>query len=151
MLPIWPYFPRRQALLFLIAILVPCAVLVVLGLQLMDQERQLEVKRLSEEQQRLRDQVEQELLSELEKITEQVTRRQLATDQRQTEKVIAFVGTLVDDRLQLPWENNPDVQRFRAWLNEGSFAETVREAERLESSGHQYERAARRYREAIVA
>ena len=43
------YFPRRQALLFLIAILVSCAVLVVLGLQTMAQERQLEEMRLAED------------------------------------------------------------------------------------------------------
>jgi hypothetical protein len=46
-LPVPFRLPRRQVLLFLIAILVPCGVLVALGLQMMDQERQLESKRIA--------------------------------------------------------------------------------------------------------
>ena len=44
---------RRQALLFLSATLVPCAVLVVLGLRLMEQERQLEARRVADARQGL--------------------------------------------------------------------------------------------------
>ena len=51
--PIHPRHPRRQAFLFLIAILVPCLVLVALGWRLMAQERQLEDQRRVEARQLL--------------------------------------------------------------------------------------------------
>lgn len=57
------HLPRRQAVLFLVAILVPCLVLVALGLRLMAQERQLDNKRRAEARQLLVVQVRQELLS----------------------------------------------------------------------------------------
>lgn len=153
--PIRPYLPRRQALLFLIAILVPCAVLVALGLRTMDQERQLEAKRLTEERQRLVDQVRQELLSRLEKIKlEEVTKiaaRGGSADAVRRDNAVAIVGPLLDGRLQLPWENNRGAQKFREWLNEGSFAGRIRVAEAQELVAHQYESAARQYREVIGA
>src|SRR5437660_3913260 len=66
--PASTHVPRRHALLFLIAIFIPCAVLVVLGLRTMEQERQLERKRVTEERQRLVNQVRDALLSQLEKL-----------------------------------------------------------------------------------
>lgn len=40
---------RRQVLLFLVAIILPCAVLVALGLRMVGQERELREKRLADE------------------------------------------------------------------------------------------------------
>ena len=65
---IHPHLPRRQALLFLIAILVPCLLLLALGLRVMAQERRLDVTRRAEQRQLLVGQVRQELLSRLEGI-----------------------------------------------------------------------------------
>lgn len=153
--PVRPYLPRRLALLFLIAILVPCALLVALGLRTMEQERQLEDKRRTEERQRLADQVRQGLLTRLEKIKlEEVTTITALGNSASAvrrDNAVAFVGPMLDGRLQLPWENNPSAQKFREWLNEGSFAERIRSAEAQELVAHQYESAARQYREAIGA
>src|SRR5262245_50441494 len=104
-----PYLPRRGAFLFLIAILVPCVVLVALSLRMIEQERQLEDKRFMEDRQRAVDQVRQGLLSQLEKIKlEEVTRMAARTGDAESVRsasAVAFVATLHDGRLQLPWES----------------------------------------------
>lgn len=154
--PIRPRLPRRQAFLFLAAILVPCLVLLALGLRLMAQERQLEDKRRTEERQLLVVQVRQELLSLVEKIKLQEVARAVASVSaedlgRERQAALAFVGALVDGRLRLPWEDNPLAQRFRESLNESSFAAEIRQAEAEELVAHQYENGARHYQAAIAA
>jgi len=147
-------FPRRQALLFLIAILVPCAVLVGLGVRSIQQERQLEQKRVAEERQRSAQDFRQKLLSELEKIKLQlVTQTASHVDARafRSEGVLAFVGALNDGGLQLPWESSSKARQFRQSLNDGKFAEEIRQAESQESGPHQFENAARLHRAAIGA
>ena len=156
--PVRPYLPRRQALLFLIAILVPCAVLVALGLRTMEQERQLEDKRLTEERQVLVERVRVALLSQLENIKlAEVTKMAAGrggADAGKRDNAVVFAGPILDGQLQLPWENHPGAQKFREWLregNEGSFAARIRGAEAQELVAHQYESAVRQYREAIGA
>jgi len=147
--------PWRRAVLFLMATFVPCAVLVALGLWAMEQERQLQAKRVFEERERFVDQVRQALLSQLEKTKlEQVTTRAVGgtgAARSRPDPMVAFVAPILNGRLQLPWENNPDAKKFEAWLNEGSFAANIRDAEGQELVTHQFETAARRYREAIDA
>jgi tetratricopeptide (TPR) repeat protein len=154
-LPVRLVLPRRQVLLFLVAILVPCGVLVALGLQMMEQEHQLEDKRLAEDHQRLIGRVRQELLSDLEEIKlHQLTRtvaRDAKTDFLQPDGPVAFVGLLDGGQLQLPWENNATARDFPKWIGEGVFAERIREAETFELVTNQYENAASRYRAAIDA
>jgi signal transduction histidine kinase len=153
-LTIRAYLPRRRVFLFLTAILIPCAVLLALGVRTMDQERQLEDKRRTDEQQRLVDQLRQGLLSQLEKIKlDEVTKTVVqggATDGVPADYAVALIGLLVDGRLEIPWENNPRAQKFQEWLGEGSFATRIREAEAQELVALQYENAARQYREAIA-
>src|SRR5437667_5861658 len=120
-----PYLSRRQTFLFLI--LIPCFVLVALGLRMMEQERQLEGKRLTEERQRLIEQVRQELLSQLEKIRLQQVTKAFAlggrADSLRPEKAVVFVGALAEGQLQLPWENSSKARKFRESLDEGSRSE----------------------------
>ncbi len=59
---------RRRIVLFLVAIVVPCLVLVVLSLRMISQERELTEKRLLDEQHRRTSEVHQELLTHLERI-----------------------------------------------------------------------------------
>ena len=53
------YTHRRQVPLFLLAIILPCAVLVALGLRMIGQERELAEKRLEDERGRLSGQIRQ--------------------------------------------------------------------------------------------
>ena len=139
---IWPRLPRRQVLLFLAAILVPCLVLVALSLRMIEQERQLEQKRAAEERQRRAAQLRQELLSQLERIKH---------NPASAREAVVLVGTVREGRLLLPWETNPNAQRFRPWTSEASFAGKLRQAEREEFASGQLSSAAQHYREAIEA
>lgn len=91
-----PRLLRRQVSLFLIAILVPCLVLVALGLRMMEQERQLEDKRSADERQLLVVGVRQDLLAFLERIRLQHVTRVAAggreDSRQQKQEAVAFVG-----------------------------------------------------------
>lgn len=153
--PVHSRRPRRQAFLFLVAIVVPCLVLVALGLRLMAQERQLKETRRAEQLQLLVVQVRQELLSRLEKIRQQEVARAATSAGNETppgrQSAVAFVGAWVDGRLRLPWEGSPDALRFRASLNEPGFADEIRQGEADELAARQYESAVRHYEAALVA
>jgi signal transduction histidine kinase len=140
------YLPRRQAVLFLTAIFVPCLVLVFLGLRMIGQERQLEDKRVAEERQRRLDNVKQGLLSRLEAIKQEHGR-----NSRPPHAPVAFVGIVSDGALRLPWENSSRARRFREWIDHGDFALKLRQADAQELSAHQHEGAARQYRDLISA
>ena len=58
---------RRQVLLFLAAILLPCVALVALGLRLVVQERELASSRLEDERRRVTRQLQQDLSSQPER------------------------------------------------------------------------------------
>ncbi len=129
--------PGRQVFLFLIAILVPCLVLISVSLRMIEQERQLEEKRLVT-------QLRQELLSKLDRIKLQhLAARASGAPSPQS---IVFAGPVQDGRLLLPWEANPNAEKFRQWLG----AAKLREAEQDELAGR-LAAAAQRYGEAIAA
>ena len=105
--PVWPDLRRRQALLFVVAILVPCVVLVALGLRTIDQERQLESNRLADERHLLNEQARQALLSDLEKIKLQQVTQAIVNEDRtdgvvSKKRSVAFVGPVVEGELRLP-------------------------------------------------
>ena len=142
--------PRRQVLLFLSAILVPCGLLIGLGLRMMATERELEERRLASDRELLVKRISQELLSELERIKfQQMDRAARGAIGTNPQEPVAFVGALDQGRLLLPWEQTPAAVAFAAALEGGAYAERIREAERLESTAHQYDAAARAYRAAI--
>src|SRR5512139_671737 len=59
---------RKQILLFLAAVIVPCLALVIFGLQVIRQERELFEKRAAEERVRRGQEIGQHLLVRLEKV-----------------------------------------------------------------------------------
>jgi len=144
-------FPRRQASLFLIAILLPCLVLIALGVRLIAQERQLEVKRHDEEHRQLVIQVRQELLSILEKIKLQEVTRAISGVPGTWQPPVIFVGAFADGQLQLPWEENPNVRKFIESTAESHFAEWIRKAETEELVAHSFALAVEHYRGAVDA
>jgi len=81
-------FPRREAFLFLIAILVPCLVLIAFGLHMIGQERQLEGRRRDEQQRRLLIQAGQELFKSLEKQKLQEIKRVVSGNARTTPRLL---------------------------------------------------------------
>jgi hypothetical protein len=144
--------PSRQAILFLIALVVPCAVFLAVGLRMLDQERQSD-KKAAEERQRRIVTVRQELLAELERLKVRQLTMALAGDGRadsfRPDGDAVFVGPLKNGALILPWEDSPAAKRFHDALYDGDFAERIRESESLELVARDYDNAARQYRLAV--
>ena len=126
-----PPLPRRELLLFLVAILTPCLVLVVLSLRILDQERQLEQKRAAEEREQQVAWLSQDLISRLER-----TKVDLAfSPVSATDELIAFVGTLRSGQLVLPWDENTHMRDFRQAIGRARLSGLLRQAERDEPNG----------------
>lgn len=128
---------RRQVLLFLIAVALPCAVLVALGLRIIDQERELRERRLADEQRLLTRELRQALLDRLGRVVREETTRLAADPEgRRSSKygdpAVILVARLIDGRLVLPWEGAPTMGRARRLLGQAQFARAIGEGERAE-------------------
>ena len=120
--------PGRESRLFLIAILTPCLVLVVLSLRVLDQERQLELKRRAEERQRQLTGLSQELLACLERIKVGLAFSPVPA----TDPLVAAVGIMRSERLVFPWDENSGILSFRQAVAQPRFSALLRQAEREE-------------------
>ncbi len=145
---------RRQVLLFFLAVLLPCSVLVVLGLRMIAQEHELSEKRLGDEQQRLLAQVHDDLLERLERIK---LREVAALAGQHTpaeaapgvEIEVDLVAHLRDGRLVPPWATGDGSEIARRHLNENRYATAIREGERRELIVEDLSGALRSYRLAL--
>jgi signal transduction histidine kinase len=133
---------RRQVLLFLVAIILPCVVLVVLGVRMMVQERELSEKRLVDERRGLTSRLRQELSTRLDRIALEQATALLAhpvgpRSRDYGNPAVVLVASAANGSLTLPWEGNPSTARFRDLLEHDVFARLVAEGERAEiASGH---------------
>jgi len=98
---------RRQILLFLAAVILPCLVLVAAGVRMMGQQRELAEARVHQERNRVARQLGQDLLVHL---TQEWGHAQAAvlspaslSEQSQASEV-AFAAEIRDGRLVFPWE-----------------------------------------------
>lgn len=145
---------RRRALLFLLTVVVPCALLVGTTLRIISQERELADNRLAEAKRELAHQVKNELLTQLERIKLDAASR-LAAAPRELARTdyqnlaVALVARVAGDRIVLPWEENLACQEFQRFLGEPEFRAAIEEGEREEFAGHAPERAAEQYRLAL--
>ncbi|MBI3048640.1 MAG: hypothetical protein HYY76_10070 [Acidobacteria bacterium] len=140
----------RQALLFVLAIGLPCVVLVALSLRMIAQERELAEKRLADERRRIAADVGQELRLRLDRL------RREATDPASPapaagRDAIALVSDVGRDRLVLPWEAHPGVAAVADAFGDPPFATAVRDGEREELVAGQFDAAAASYRRALAA
>ena len=134
-------------LLFLGAIIVPCLVLVALGVRMIVQEEQLRVQRAEEERQRRVDRVGQELLSRLERLKLDPD----VTSSMSPPETVVLVGRVRDGRLILPWDVNPDTKSFRDWIESSPFAGLMQRAAHEEHVAGKPDAAVRFYREALAS
>ena len=149
-----PRSHRRQMVLFLVAIIVPCSVLVALSLRMISQERELAEKRLADERQRLRSQAGQKLLALLERIKlEEASVLALASDKVRPAKyqhpAIRLVARVENNRLVLPWERTRSAEQLRKFLGQAEFARKIQQGEREELVAKQFEKAGQSYRESV--
>ena len=144
---------RRQVLLFLAAILLPCAALVFLGLRLVFQERELAAARVTDERRQVTRELRQELLSYLERVAlRQVTAlavRAGVLDAREyDDPAVALVARVSGGTIVLPWEHDNRPADARRVLRQGAFAERMRQAEDAEFARARPAQAADLYRDA---
>ena len=147
---------RRHVLLFLAAIILPCAVLVALGVRIIGQERELREKRLADERRRVTNQIRQTLSSQLERIALQeatalVAGPDRASSSRFGHPAVVLVARVSDGRLTLPWESDTRPARFRRLVRQEEFAGLVAEAERAELVSNDPGGAVDLYRQAVEA
>jgi len=130
---------RRQILLFLLAVIVPSMVLVAISLRMIGQERELAEKRLSDEQRRRVSDINQQLLTRLERIKlKQVSalaqpKQAVAAISENAE--VALVGWQEKNRLVLPWDENHSAEEFQRLLSEPDFARRIHRGEQEELEG----------------
>jgi signal transduction histidine kinase len=90
---------KRQILLFLLAVLLPAAVLVTLAVRLVRQETELAAKRVEAARREASEELRRELSARLDAI-----KLAFAADAR-SDPPIVFVARLEQDRVVLPWED----------------------------------------------
>jgi len=145
---------RRQVPLFLLTIILPCAVLVALGLRMIGQEQELAEKRLKDEQGRVTGQIRQELSSRLERIALQeaaalFTQPDRALLSKYEDPAVVLVSQMIDGAILLPWEVDSRPHQSRQLMGEADFAVRVSQGEHEELVVGDFERAVLWYRRAL--
>jgi signal transduction histidine kinase len=146
---------RRLIALFLAAVLLPCAVLVLLTVRGMRQERELAEKRAVDERARVFAQVRQALRARLESITSQelstrAGRTPVTRNLSYTDSSVRLVADVVGGRLVPPWEAVARASLSSA-SPEGEFGNKLRVAESQEFERGNLVETAMLYRGAIAA
>ena len=124
----------RQGLLFVLAIGLPCLVLVALSLRMIAQERELTEKRMTDERRRIVGDVRQQLRSQLDRVRLQAINGTLRDEPATSQEsgAVALVAVIERNRLVLPWDFQPDAAAAAAALGDPPFATAVRDGERDE-------------------
>jgi signal transduction histidine kinase len=131
--------PQRRLLwLFLAIVLLPCIALLAISLRIASQERELSERRRLESRQQAVQQVTHQLLSRLERLKHSEALLLEASPEigrAYSDPATVFVTRVVHDRMLLPWENDPSASLARRQLGAPSFAQLIRQGERLEAAG----------------
>ena len=127
--------PPRAAILFLIAIVLPCTVLAVLTVRLMTLQRELAGKRRVEARSALIDTLRSEIWAQMERlklhaVMQGGTRAAGAT--ASNIDGVALVAAVESGRMRLPWEPDPVSAGAAAFDGPGSYADAIRAAEYAE-------------------
>ena len=145
---------RRFALGFLVAILAPLLVLVVLGVRVIRQEKELAGKHEAEERERRIVLARQELLATLERIKLQELSARSGQGPalrwaRRPHAAVVFVAPIEDGRLVAPWEAPAGQQAFSEQVNGGAFGRMLAHGEQQELRARDLTTAAGAYRECL--
>jgi len=127
---------RREVILFLIALILPSAVLVGLGLRMIAQERVAAEARVADEWGNTVRQIRLELLDRLERIKREevqalTAERGRVEAHRYVNDEVELIAVLDNGRVILPWEMNGS-QTVRRRLAAGPFADWLHQGERAE-------------------
>jgi signal transduction histidine kinase len=135
---------RWQLVLFLGAVLLPSAVLVVVSQRTIQQNRELAGKRSLDDRRAVRERLARELLAR----AEQLRAAALAFHGNLAPEV-AMIASVEGGRLALPWETDPGAARFRELAAAPEFARAVARGDRAQFAEKDPGAAARHFREAL--
>jgi signal transduction histidine kinase len=135
-----------QLIVFIGAILLPSAALVMVSRRTMEQNRELAGKRRLDEQRAARQRIARELLERLEMLKSAAAAKPGSI----SDSEIALVARVEAGRLVLPWEDGSAAPRFRDLMaRPAGFASAVARGQRAEFAGADLETAAAGYKEAL--
>ncbi|MFP4083257.1 MAG: sensor histidine kinase [Candidatus Aminicenantes bacterium] len=145
---------RRQILFFLLAVMLPSLVLVVLTVRMVSQEKELSLKRLSEEHRRVTREIGQHLLFRLENIKQQETSalsdlRDMPVDMIYLNPEVVLVCLVNEHQLVMPWEKNQKIKEAKRLLRNPEFTGKTQQAEREELTQKNFTRAAGLYKQIL--
>ena len=122
----------RLGLLFILAVLLPCATMVAFSMRVLRQERELGEKRLEDERARalehLRDVLSSRLEATLAHEADRVGESPPDPALGPSDPSVRLVARLEEGGLALPWEIH-DLSAVARALNEGEFGRKLREGE----------------------
>ncbi len=157
---------RKQIFLFLLAVILPSLVLVAFTLRMINQEKELAQKRMTEDRRRLARDFGERLLLRLEKIklqeasvlgrgTESGGPGITGAKEGPQEQVgyvnpeVVLIGAVEGNRLLLPWEFEECIAASGRMLNQSDFRRMMAEGESAEFSMKNPGQAARSYETAM--
>ena len=147
-------FPRRYLAFFLVAFLVPVGVLTALAIRTLSQERELAVRRESDERRQVATAIRQELLRHLDSLRLRTLAGAVpprGSREHDSPDAIALVAAINGGRLVLPWEGPTVTADARRVLAEQPFAGLISSGEAEELIHHRPPRAVAFYRRALSA
>lgn len=143
----------RHAWLFLIALALPCLVLIVLGARMIAEGQELARGRVADEERRVIAQLGGDLMARLERIKLEeagtlaaAAGSALPPSPRHPE--VAIIGQVRDGRLLLPWDLDPAPARSRQMLGGTPYARAIAEGEQQEFVTRQFAQAIASYERA---
>ncbi|MCJ7582390.1 MAG: hypothetical protein MUP98_17890, partial [Candidatus Aminicenantes bacterium] len=139
---------QKQILLFLLVFVLPCVVLVILSLRMINQEQELTEKRASDERRRITSELSQYLFNRLETIKNQEKSADFILEGHKNSEVV-LLGQVEDNQLKLPWEIRPEDDSERQSLFQSDFTQKIRFAEEEELVNKNYFRASLLYRQIL--
>jgi len=146
--------PRPRVALVLFVLFAPFAVLTVLAVRTLEQDRELAVRRAEDDRRQMVAAVRQELLGRLENLELRVLSRLAGTGASAPtdvpDEVVVLVARVQDDRLVLPWEHRGAAE-VRRVLAEQPFAGIIARGEAEEVVRRRPGSAASEYARALDA
>src|SRR5436190_2519075 len=137
-------FPRRQIALFLLAVTLPCLVVVALGLRLVAQDRELADKRAADERRRVVNELREQLTGRLGRIRDAAVGADGSTKGGAS---LVIVSRARNGRIIPPWEGATPAVHLTSQVADDAAGALLQAGERAEFSGRA-EAAATRYRKA---
>jgi len=136
-----------QLVLFVGAILVPTAILIVVSQRTIQQSRELSGKRRADDARAAKERISRELLARLDALG----RAAAQNPDGAHDSEVALAARVESGRVLAPWESSPETDRFRETTRQPAFAAAVARGEQAEFAARDTGAAVAGYRQALEA